>query len=454
MADSPDDPSPDDLRELLRRLMGGDSDVDAGEIASAMGLPGGAAGLESLMAQLRGAVQHADGTINWSMATDQAGATAGAGALTPTDAERSAVDQAFAVAGLWLDESSAFGPLPEAPRSLTRTQWVRSTMPFWVQLAEPVALSIADALTAVFADQAPPELAAMLGDTTAMLRTVCGTIFAAQLGAVVGQLATEVVSGGDVGIPLLPEQQAALLPQNLAAFGSGLEVDEDQLRLYLAVRELAHARLFRHARWLRLGLISAVTDFARGLRIDMDRVQEFAADFDPSDPEKLRDALSSGALIPPKTDAQLAALNRLETTLALVEGWVDVVTAEATARLPRAAAIAETVRRRRASGGPAEQAFASLVGLETRHGRLRDAAALWRAVTDRFGTERRESLWSHPDLLPTASDIDDPTALLARLGGDGDSEDEVDQALQDLLRDEERGGQDDERGNGSEPPPV
>src|ERR671933_105458 len=125
MADSPDDPSPDDLRELLRRLMSGDATVDAGEIAAAMGLPGGAAGLESLMAQLRGAVQNADGSINWSLATDQAIAAAGAGSLTPTDAERAAVDRSFTVAGLWLDEACAFGQLAEAPRTLTRTQWVR-----------------------------------------------------------------------------------------------------------------------------------------------------------------------------------------------------------------------------------------------------------------------------------------------------------------------------------------
>src|ERR687890_2039238 len=136
MADEGDEPSAEDLRELLRKLMAGESGVDAGEIASAMGLPGGAAGLESLMAQLRGAVQNADGTINWSLATDQAVAAAGAASLTPTDSERAAVDRSFTVAGLWLDEACAFGPLAESPRSLTRTQWIRSTMPFWTQLAE------------------------------------------------------------------------------------------------------------------------------------------------------------------------------------------------------------------------------------------------------------------------------------------------------------------------------
>src|SRR3712207_7847253 len=38
--------------------------------------------------------------------------------------------------------------------------------------------------------------------------------------------------------------------------------------------------------------------------------------------------------------------------------------------LPSAAALRETVRRRRASGGPAEQTFATLVGLQLRPRRL------------------------------------------------------------------------------------
>jgi putative hydrolase len=256
-----------------------------------------------------------------------------------------------------------------------------------------------------------------------------------QLGQVVGQLSSEVVSGGDIGIPLLDEQQAAILPQNVGAFGSGLDIPADQIQLYLAVRELAHARLFRHAKWLRLQLLTAITDFARGIRIDTDRLEELAADFDPNNPEELREAMTSGALIPPKTDEQLAALGRLETTLALIEGWVDVVTAEATARLPKSDAIAETVRRRRASGGPAESAFATLVGLELRPRRLREAATMWQKVTDAVGGEKRDELWSHPDVIPTGADIDDPTALIARITAGAPEPDDVDQAIEDLLND-------------------
>src|SRR5690606_37390638 len=110
---------------------------------------------------------------------------------------------------------------------------------------------------------------------------------------------------------------------------------------------------------------------------------------------------------------------RLETLLALVEGWVDLVVADAIGdRLPGADALRETLRRRRASGGPAEQTFASLVGLELRPRRLRAASDRWKLVGDQRGGEMRDGLWSHPDSMPTADDLDDPLDLAERLGSD------------------------------------
>jgi putative hydrolase len=288
----------------------------------------------------------------------------------------------------------------------------------------------------VLHEQAPEEMEGMLDDASKLMRNVGGTLFAMQLGQVVGQLSTEVVSGGDIGIPLLDDQQAALLPQNVLAFGADLDIPVDQVQLYLAVRELAHARLFRHARWLRLQLLSSITEFARGIHIDTSRLEQLAEEFDPANPEELREAMTSGALIPPKSEDQLVALARLETMLALVEGWVDVVTAEATTRLPKSDAIAETVKRRRASGGPAESAFSTLVGLELRPRRLREAAAMWRAVTDAVGAEKRDALWAQPDLIPTGEDIDDSSALITRITSGSAEPDDIDQAIEDLLNDD------------------
>jgi putative hydrolase len=109
-----------------------------------------------------------------------------------------------------------------------------------------------------------------------LMRGLGGSVFAAQFGQVLGNLALEVVSGGDVGIPVLPAGTAAVIPQNLTAFGEGLEIPEDQITLYLATRELAYARLYRHAKWLHLHVMAQITDFARGVTVDVDALEDVA----------------------------------------------------------------------------------------------------------------------------------------------------------------------------------
>lgn len=454
MAENPLGANDDEFRDMMRKFLSGEGDIDPSKLAGAAGLPADPVMMARLMGQLRKAMESTGDGIDWQNARDEAGRIAAEGSTRTAQLDLDRLRQALSVAALWLDEATSITQLTSEPALLTRAEWAHQTMPVWTELAEPVATSIADSMTRVLAEQVPEELKGMLAGASQMMRQVGGALFALQLGQIVGRLSTEVVSGGDIGIPLLPgrdetDVQAALLPQNVTAFGTDLDIPVDQVQLYLSVRELAHARLFRHARWLRAHLISAITDYARGITIDTERIESLAADFDPQNPESLREALTSGALIPPKSDEQEQALARLETTLALIEGWVDVVTADATTRIPRADAVAETVRRRRASGGPAERAFATLVGLELRPRRLREAAAFWRQVTDAVGTDARDALWAHPDLMPTAADIDDPDARIRSMT-DGPAEpDALDKALSDLLAGE--GDRPVERGPGEAP---
>ena len=179
------------------------------------------------------------------------------------------------------------------------------------------------------------------------------------------------------------------MPTNVAEFGKDIGVPADEVRLYLALREAAHQRLFAHVPWLRSHLLSLVDEYARGISVDMSAIESAMSELDPTNPEALQSALSGGLFEPQATPAQKASLERLETMLALVEGWVDeVVDAAASAHLPGAAALRETTRRRRAAGGPAEQAFATLVGLELRPRRLREAAALWQMLREARGHRR------------------------------------------------------------------
>ncbi|HTA04614.1 MAG TPA: zinc-dependent metalloprotease [Streptosporangiaceae bacterium] len=368
------------------------------------------------------------GPVNWDLAKNIARQTvAQKGDASVLDIDRSKVIEALRLADLWLEDATEFPSGIRTPQAWSRSEWVEATLPVWSKLCDPIAARAVDAMSGLLGDDPaqlggdiPPEMQAMLGGLGGlgglgeMMRRIGGMMVGGQTGAAVGALAEEVVSSTDVGLPLGPQGTAALLPAGVAAFGSGLSVNADEIRLFLALREAAHHRLFGHVPWLRARLFGAVEDYARGIKVDAAALRDAMPQIDPSNPEALNEALSGAALFQPEdTPEQKAALARLETMLALVEGWVaTVVATAANDRLPQAEALAEAIRRRRATGGPAERTFATLVGLELRPRRLREAAAIWQGLTTERGITGRDAIWAHPDLLPTADDFDDPDGFV------------------------------------------
>ncbi|MGW7055183.1 zinc-dependent metalloprotease [Streptomyces sp. NPDC054887] len=399
------------------------------------GLPGGAGGaggdnpfaamfgslnpndLGAAFQQLGQMLSYEGGPVNWDMAKDIArqtvaqGTADGAKDSSVSPGERSAVEEAVRLADLWLDGVTSLPSGAATSVAWSRAEWVEATLPAWQQLVDPVA----ERVGAAMGDVLPEEMQAMAGPLLGMMRSMGGAMFGQQIGQAVGVLAGEVVGSTDIGLPLGPAGKAALLPLNIETFGKDLGVDKNEVRLYLALREAAHQRLFAHVPWLRSHLFGAVEGYARGIQVDTSKLEDVVGQLDPSHPEQLQEALQQGMFQPEDTPAQKAALARLETALALVEGWVDAVVHEAAKpRLASADALRETLRRRRASGGPAEQTFATLIGLELRPRRLRDAARLWASLTDARGLDGRDALWEHPDMLPTADDLDDPDGFVHR----------------------------------------
>lgn len=325
---------------------------------------------------------------------------------------QSSVNDSAHLAELWLDAVTTLPAGASTTAAWTPREWIEKTLPTWQRLCNPVAKQISEAWVSALPDEAKQAAGPLLS----MINQMGGMAFGSQLGNALGELASDVLTGTEVGLPLGPEATSALLPANIEKFTKGLDRPNSEVLVFLAAREAAHQRLFAHVPWLRQRLLDTVEEFARGITVDMSAIEQLASQIDPSNPASIEEAMSSGLLQPQTSPQQEAALKRLETLLALVEGWVDVVVASAvTDRLPGADALRETLRRRRASGGPAEQAFATLVGLELRPRRMRDAAALWQLVTDRHGMATRDDIWSHPDFLPNAEDLDDPTAFTQRL---------------------------------------
>ncbi|MFF3640194.1 zinc-dependent metalloprotease [Streptomyces sp. NPDC002564] len=367
--------------------------------------------------QLGQMLSYEGGPVNWDMAKDIARQTVSQGTSDGTKdasvgpAERSAVEEAVRLADLWLDDATSLPSGSGTAVAWSRAEWVEATLPVWKELVDPVAERVGLAM----GDVLPEEMQAMAGPLIGMMRSMGGAMFGQQIGQAVGVLAGEVVGSTDIGLPLGPAGKAALLPVNIEAFGKDLGVEKNEVRLYLALREAAHQRLFAHVPWLRSHLFGAVEGYARGIKVDTAKLEDVVGQLDPQNPEQLQEALQQGMFQPEDTPAQKAALARLETALALVEGWVDaVVHAAAKPRLASADALRETLRRRRATGGPAEQTFATLIGLELRPRRLRDASRLWASLTDARGVDGRDGLWEHPDMLPTASDLDDPDGFVHR----------------------------------------
>ncbi len=432
-----DDTPKDPLAEMLQNLMGGKGmgNIDPAELAKAAGLPDDPNLLAQMFSQVQAMMSaSSEGPVNWQLAHENARRVAASGSDPSVTSQQSReIDEALRLAELWLDQVTDLPATGLIGRAWSRAEWVEETLGTWKRLTEPVANSIANALSTAMTEQMPEEMKSMMGGASSMLQNMGGAIFGMQLGQAIGALSAEVVSSTDIGVPLA-DLEMALLPANVAKFGEGLSLPENDIRLFLAVREAAHARLFVQVPWLRGHLLGAIEAYARGIHIDTSKIEELAREIDPSNPEGIQEALSQGVFMPQRTPAQEQALEKLETALALVEGWVDELTAAATEKfLPSASALRETVRRRRATGGPAEHAFSSLVGLELRPRRLREAATLWASLKEERGTEGRDAIWHHPDLLPTGEDLDDPQGFSARRKLAEASDTEVDDALQKLL---------------------
>ena len=477
---------PAELEEMLRSLTGG-APLDP-KLAEMMGGLGIDKIDPSMLQMLMGQVQamfaggNQDGSVNLDLATDIArkvaatresdetdgGSAGGAGGLgggrplmgfrapsadpTPGERDRAAAREAVEVASLWLDPVSDLPDPGLRGEAWSRAQWVEATMPVWRDLVDPVAAGVAEAVGEAMTKQlgelgasglpeglVPPGMnpAAMTGEMGGLMRRMHGSLYSVQLGQAVGALSAEVLTGCEPSLPLVPAPTLALMTEAIRESAAGLEVDEAQVRLHLAVREVARARLFAGAPWLGPQLLAAVRDYAAGIEIDTSAIEEQLRSVDPTNPEAVQEALAGRLFTPQHSAAQTAALTRLETLLALVEGWVDVVTAQAVGpHLPQADALGEAVRRRRASGGPVEKAFSTLVGLELRPRRLRDAANLFAALAAKGGAAARDAAWGHPDLAPQAADLDDPLGYVERSGAGASAD--LDAELDALLR-EERG---------------
>ena len=338
------------------------------------------------------------------------------------DATRRALSQA----NLWLDITCNFNPAPGTPEVLSRADWVEKTLEAWVKFANPVAKSVNEALTSVieerfrdvddaevkglFAGVVPIPLPEGMNNPAQLMKLLGNTSFAMQLGQAAGALSHEVHGSFDQGLALLQNPAGGLIPYNCIEYAKVWELDITEVMNYLALREAAHARLFASVPWLMPRFEALIIKYANGISIDLEAMEEQLRDVETMNPEAISGAVNLQNIGSNDSEEQRQALHSLETLLALVEGWVDCVTWQSgMAHIVHIEQLREMMRRERAAGGPAEVTFESLLGLHLRPRRMREASQLWEKLTRERGIEERDSLWSHPDLLPTLPEASEVT---------------------------------------------
>lgn len=353
------------------------------------------------------------------------------GEIPVSIADLNSTKEALDIADLWLNEATAFPPIsiPENC-AISRRDWIDTTLTGWQELATPLVDGMADAMAAMLrenseSDEMSSPIPGMPGFNiphsaiTAIMGTFMGSLISSQLGQTIGNLAATVTGANDVALPLTPQIRPQLIPQNVKRWSEGLEIDEREVRIYLALRELAAARLFAGTPWLRDYIKSAISSYGKGIRVDITAITEQAqsaidnGELNPNDPESMTIALSGGLFTPEETPTQRAALENLETLLALIEGWIDaVVTQSAGNRLPALARLREMQQRQRATNSPTQQLFASLVGLEVSPRQTREAIQFWEKVVLLKDVKSRDEIWDEAILLPKAGQLSNAEEFL------------------------------------------
>lgn len=325
--------------------------------------------------------------------------------------------EAMEIADLWLNDATVFPAHTNERRVFSRTDWVDETMDGWKLNIEPLAIGLAQAMTTLIEGQEIPEEALPMAQVAGMLRSFIGSMIATQLGQCIGGLASSVTGAHDVGLPLINPARPALIPENIAKWGADIGINESEVRIFHALREGAVARLFDSNPWLIEYMRNAISDYGMGIKIDFEQMQRQAEDaigsgaIDPNNPESFSLALNQGMFTPEESPQQIAALTKLETALALIDGWADDVTTLAAGdRLPSLEALRETLRRRRATSSPAQQLFSALFGLEVSPRLSREASAFWAQIRDLRDVSVRDQIWS--GILPTNEELTSPQSYL------------------------------------------
>ena len=256
-----------------------------------------------------------------------------------------------------------------------------------------------------------------LGPLYDALSAAGGLLMGAQVGAMAGMLSQRVLGQYDLALldPTVAPRLLLVAP-NLAQAARTMQVDSEQLLVWVTIHEITHAVQFSGAPWLREHLAGIMRQLIAGLQVTVS-LSALLRLPSAGDARAFAERLRHGELVRLTLGEQRWQLvERLQATMSLVEGHaehvMDAVGAEVLPSLPR---LRAAMTRRRDHRGLPWRVLERLLGLELKMRQYDEGRRFCDAVVLAGGPEALARAWRSAEDLPTAAELQAPELWLARV---------------------------------------
>ena len=340
--------------------------------------------------------------VDWGLARQIAALAAGRGSdgAVPFDAAALSAEMEPAVArytGLALGS-----PMPPA-EVVTRAEWAGVNLETLSHILDPVAARLDERL-------------GFAGPLAGALRAGAAATLAAEAGLVMGYLSSRVLGQYDVSL-LGAETEPRLLfvGSNLEGAVRDLEVEADSFGRWICAHELTHVFQFQGVPWLREHMSGLLRRYVETLEV---RIESGSAGGLPSlpDPARLVEAFREGGLAAlVQSSEQRALMDEIQAAMSVVEGYSEhVMDAIAAEVIPDHEQLREAMDRRRRSRSAPQRIIERLLGFDVKLRQYELGKQFADAVAAEAGIEGLNRVWSSPEALPSADELQHPKSWLER----------------------------------------
>jgi len=294
---------------------------------------------------------------------------------------------------------------PARARLTDRAGWIRANIASFQRLLRPITDRLDERMT------------------SSPLAPVARKMAGAEVGALLGWMSGRVLGQYDLLVieDESPDDQDLVyyVGPNIISLEKRFAFPPREFRLWLALHEVTHRAQFTGIPWMREHFLGLVNQTVQAVDPDPKRFIEALGRL-VSDVRGGRNPLDDGGIMAVlATPEQRAVLDQVSGLMSLLEGHGDVTMDRAGAdQIPNAGRFGQVLRQRRQQANPAARMLQKLIGLDAKLKQYEQGENFIAAVEKVGGPALLDRAWEEPAHLPSIAEIRDPSAWVARIGGD------------------------------------